>query len=50
MMGKSLLDVMHETAKGLTDSGVMDIQTMREFDVLCLPEIDRIVRFRIGDH
>ncbi len=39
-MSKSILDVMHETAKGLTDAGVMDVQTMREFDALCLPEIE----------
>jgi putative transcriptional regulator len=40
-MSNSILDVMHGTAKGLTDAGVMDVQTMREFDVLCLPEIER---------
>jgi len=40
-MSNSILDVMHDTAKGLTDAGVMGIQTMREFDVLCLPEIER---------
>jgi len=39
MMSNSILDVMHETAKDLTTAGVMDIQTMREFDVLCLPEV-----------
>ncbi|PCI62616.1 MAG: transcriptional regulator [Gammaproteobacteria bacterium] len=38
-MSNSILDVMHETAKDLTTAGVMDIQTMREFDVLCLPEV-----------
>ena len=31
---------MHETAKGLTDAGVMNVKTMREFDVLCLPEVE----------
>jgi len=40
-MSNSILDVMHDTAKGLTDAGVMDVQTMREFDVLCLPEVER---------
>jgi len=39
MMGKSILDVMHETAKGLTDAGVMDIQTLRELGML--QEFDR---------
>lgn len=38
-MNNSILDVMHETAKELTDSGAMDITTMREFDALCLPEV-----------
>jgi putative transcriptional regulator len=39
-MSKSILDVMHETAKGLTDAGVMNVQTLCEFDALCLPEIE----------
>ncbi|MBL1278366.1 MAG: DNA-binding transcriptional regulator [Ectothiorhodospiraceae bacterium] len=38
-MSDSILDVMHETAKGLHKSGVMDITTMREIDALCLPKI-----------
>ncbi len=40
MMSNSILEVMHETAKGLTAAGVMDVQTMREFDALCLPEVE----------
>lgn len=39
-MSNSILDVMHDTAKGLTNAGSMDVQTMREFDVLCLPEVE----------
>ena len=39
-MSNSILAVMHETAKGLTDAGVMKVKTMREFDVLCLPEVE----------
>lgn len=35
-MNKSILDVVHETAKGLHKAGVMDTQTLREFDALCL--------------
>ncbi len=31
-----LLASVHETAKGLHDAGVMDRQTMRKFDVMCL--------------
>jgi len=38
-MSNSILDVMHDTAKGLNGAGVMDRQTMREFDAMCLPEV-----------
>jgi putative transcriptional regulator len=38
-MSNSILEVIHETAQGLTKAGVMDVQTMREFDALCLPEV-----------
>jgi putative transcriptional regulator len=34
-----ILDVVHETAKGLYDAGIMNETTMREFDVLCLPPV-----------
>ena len=36
---KSVLKVTHETARGLRDAGLMDTKTMREFDVLCLPQV-----------
>ena len=32
----SILSVVHETAKGLRDIGIMNEITMREFDTLCL--------------
>lgn len=35
----SILDAVHETAKGLHGVGVMDGVTMREFDALCLPPV-----------
>ena len=39
-MSKSkLMDAVYETAKGLNKAGVMSDQTMREFDVMCLPKI-----------
>ena len=38
-MAKKILNTVHKTAKGLHDAGVMDTQTMREFDALCLPEV-----------
>jgi putative transcriptional regulator len=34
-----LIDVLHETAKGLHAAGTMDAVTMREFDALCLPPL-----------
>ena len=40
-MAKTILDVIHETAKGLHKAGTMDAQTMREFDALCLPPIKK---------
>jgi len=39
MMSKSLAEVIHETAKDLRKAGVMDAQTMREFDAMCLPSV-----------
>ena len=38
-MDKSIIEVMHETAKGLHHAGAMDDVTMREFDALCLPKV-----------
>lgn len=35
----SILQVVHETAKGLHDAGIMDEITMRDFDALCLPPV-----------
>ncbi len=36
---ESILAVVHETALGLFDAGVIDKQTMREFDELCLTPV-----------
>lgn len=36
-MNKSILKVVHESAKGLYDAGIVDATTMHEFDVMCLP-------------
>ncbi len=38
-MADSILDVIHETAQGLHEAGVMEAKTMREFDALCLPPV-----------
>ena len=35
-----ILEAVHETAKDLYETGVMDLVTMREFDRLCLPVIE----------
>lgn len=35
----SPLEAMHQTVTGLYDAGVVDAQTLRKFDVLCLPEV-----------
>jgi len=36
---KAILETVHKTARGLRDAGLMSAQTMREFDVLCLPKV-----------
>ena len=38
-MSKRLMKELHETAKGLHKAGVMNLQTMQEFNALCLPPI-----------
>ncbi|EKD75001.1 MAG: DNA-binding protein [uncultured bacterium] len=34
-----ILAVVHETAKSLYDSDLMDVKTMHSFDVMCLPSV-----------
>jgi putative transcriptional regulator len=36
----TILEAVHDTAKGLYQAGVMDQITLREFDRLCLPPIE----------
>jgi putative transcriptional regulator len=38
-MDKSILETVHESAEDMHDIGLLDKQTMREFDALCLPEV-----------
>ena len=38
----SILETVHETAKGLYDAHIINATTMREFDELCLPEIKEL--------
>jgi putative transcriptional regulator len=46
-MKSKVLKTIHEAAKGLTAAGVMDKQTMREFDALCLPPIKQFTKEEI---
>jgi putative transcriptional regulator len=39
---RSILETVHDAAKGLHDIGLMDLQTMREFDALCLPPVRKL--------
>jgi putative transcriptional regulator len=39
MMTSRLLKALHETAQDFAEIGLIDTQTMREFDALCLPPV-----------
>ena len=52
-MNKTILEVVHESAKDLYAAGLMDEVTLRQFDALCLPPVmaydaDQIKRIRLG--
>tara|TARA_B100000745_G_scaffold273603_1_gene202082 strand:+ start:752 stop:1057 length:306 start_codon:yes stop_codon:yes gene_type:complete len=54
-MDKSILDMVHESAKDLHAAGVMKDTTLREFDALCLPPVKeytavQIKRIRTKNH
>ena len=38
-MTSRLLQTLHETAEDFASIGLIDVQTMREFDALCLPPV-----------
>lgn len=38
-MASKLLKTLHDTARDFADVGLLDAQTMREFDALCLPPV-----------
>lgn len=38
-MKKSILKVVHDSAKGLHKAGFVDKATMHEFDILCMPTV-----------
>lgn len=53
MNNKPLLDVIHDTAKGLYECELINTVTMREYDDLCLPEVSpltaqEIKKIRLG--
>lgn len=37
---ESILEVVHESVKGLYDAGLVDVVTMHEFDALCLTPVE----------
>ena len=39
MMNKTILETVHETAKGLHTAGAMDATTMREFAAFWVPPV-----------
>lgn len=47
-MKKSILDVVHGSAKSLYEAGVIDVTTMHEFDTLCLPPIKSSVQWSLN--
>ena len=46
-MNKSILEVVHETARDLREAGLMGDEEMRKFDVLCKPPLDVYTPTRI---
>ena len=42
MMKKTILETVHETVKGLHHVGLVEAQTMREFDAMCLTPIKEL--------
>lgn len=39
MLGKTILEAVHDAAEGLHKAGGIDAVTMREYDALCLPPV-----------
>jgi len=46
-MDKSILDVVHESAKELHEAGLMKDMTLREFDAMCLPPVEEYTAVQI---
>ncbi|MBY0544902.1 MAG: DNA-binding transcriptional regulator [Gammaproteobacteria bacterium] len=41
-MKQSILEMVHTSANGLYEAGLVDTTTMREFDALCLPPVKNL--------
>ena len=48
-MKKSILETVHESIQDMHDAGIVDKQTMREFDSLCLPEVTEYTSVQIKE-
>ena len=46
-MDKSILDVVHDSAKNLHAAGAMKEVTLREFDAMCLPPVKELTAMQI---
>lgn len=46
-MTKSILETVHKTVKGLHKAGLVKIQTMHEFDALCLTPLKQFTSKQI---
>lgn len=46
-MDKSILEVVHDSAKDLYEAGTMKETTLREFDALCLPPVKELTAAQI---
>jgi putative transcriptional regulator len=46
-MKKSILKIVHESAKGLYDAGLLEAKTMRTFDSICLTPVHDLSPRRI---
>ena len=46
-MNESILEVVHESVRGMHEAGVVDQKTMRKFDALCLPPVKQYTAAQI---
>lgn len=46
-MNKSILEVVHDSAKDLHEAGAMKETTLRDFDALCLPPVKELTAAQI---